>query len=417
MKAGVLGQWARLTAWTRTARAHPLMNPAALLEASRERRGEEPVERHQPHLIAALDWLGRAQDASADGGIAWGYSLTWDAHFRRRGWQAPYPETTGYLIPTLYAAAHYLRCAEWAVRAERAARWTVRVQLPSGAVQGGTVGEPVTPAVFNTGQVMLGWLAAWEETGDSVFASAVRSAGRFLVTAQDRDGHWYKANSRYARADATLYNARAAWALGEAGRRLNEPSFCAAAARQLHAVVRLQRANGWFPNCCLGDPERPLLHTLAYTVRGLLEGGRVLEDEALIARATLAAQSLADRVLDNGWLSGRFDEEWRPAVPWSCLTGMAQMANNWLRLVAITGDRGWVEPVRRVLRFLKATQNRASMNTGLRGGIKGSAPVSGAYGRYAVLSWATKFFADALMRDERSALAADLNTPSCFSLA
>ena len=417
MKARLLGQWARIAAWSRTARAHPLMNPAALFEASRERRVHEPVERHHPHLIAALDWLARAQDASADGGIAWGYSLSWDPHFRRRGWQASYPETTGYIIPTLYAAAHHLCSAEWARRAERAARWSVRVQLPSGAVQGGTVGEPATPAVFNTGQVMLGWLAAWEETGDAVFADAIRRAGRFLVAAQGADGQWHRGNSQYARADATLYNARAAWALGEAGCRLNEPSFCRAAVKQLQAVVRLQHANGWFPNCCLGDPERPLLHTLAYTVRGLLEGGRVLEDEALIARAALAAKSLADNVLEAGWLSGRFDQDWHPVVSWSCLTGMAQMVNNWLRLVEITADRSWAEPVPRVLRFLKATQSRASANPGLRGGIKGSAPVSGDYGRYAVLSWATKFFADALMRDERARFAADLHPPCCFVLA
>ncbi len=417
MKAGLLGPWARITAWTRTARAHPLLNPSALFEASRERNAEGLVEGHRSHLIAALDWLGRAQDASTEGGVAWGYSLTWDPHFCRRGWQAPYPETTGYIIPTLYAAADHLHRAEWAVRAERAARWAVRVQLPSGAVQGGTIGEPATPAVFNTGQVMLGWLAAWEETGDAVFAEAVRRAGRFLVAAQGEDGHWHRGNSHYARADATLYNARAAWALGEAGRRLNEPSFSGAAVKQLHAVVRIQHANGWFPNCCLGDPERPLLHTLAYTVRGLLEGGRVLEDDALIGRAALAAKPLADRVVENGWLSGRFDEEWRPVVSWSCLTGMAQMANNWLRLVAITGDRSWAEPVPRVLRFLKATQNRASANPGLRGGIKGSAPVSGDYGRYAVLSWATKFFADALMRDERASVAADLHAPDCLVLA
>jgi hypothetical protein len=50
--------------------------------------------------------------------------------------------------------------------------------------------------------------------------------------------------------------------------------------------------------------------------------------------------------------------------------------------------------------FLKRTQNRRSPEPGLRGGIKGAWPVSGAYGAYEVLNWATKFFADALMRHE-----------------
>ncbi len=76
------------------------------------------------------------------------------------------------------------------------------------------------------------------------------------------------------------------------------------------------------------------------------------------------------------------------------------MANNWMRLAVITGDPKWLEPVPAVLRFLKRTQNRHSTEPGVRGGIKGSWPVGGDYGAYEVLNWATKFFADALMRHE-----------------
>jgi hypothetical protein len=103
----------------------------------------------------------------------------------------------------------------------------------------------------------------------------------------------------------------------------------------------------------------------------------------------------------DGWLAGRFAPGWRPAVAWSCLTGQAQMVNNWLRVYAVTGEGRWLEPVPRVLEFLKRTQNRRSGVDGLRGGIKGSAPVGGEYGRFEVLAWATKYFVDALIRHER----------------
>ena len=76
------------------------------------------------------------------------------------------------------------------------------------------------------------------------------------------------------------------------------------------------------------------------------------------------------------------------------------MANNWMRLAEITGDGKWLEPVPAVLAFLKRSQNRTSRDSGLRGGIKGAWPLGGGYGAYEVLSWATKFFADALMRHE-----------------
>src|SRR6266567_696196 len=328
----------------RAMRAHPLLNPTALAEGWREWLRSHPADpTHEPHLVAAIEWLLRAQDATPDGGLSRGYSLVRHSHYGR-GWQPCYPETTGYIIPTLYAAALRLGRPELAVRAERAARWEIEIQLPTGAVRGGAIGEPASPAVFNTGQVLLGWLAAFEETAHDGFADAARRAARYLVATLDPDGHWRSDTSRFARADSTIYNTRTAWALAEAGARLDERRFTAAAVRSLHAAADLQTENGWLP--------------------------------------------------------GRYYSDWSPAVRWSCLTGQAQMANNWMRLAEITGDATWLEPVPAVLRFLKRTQNRRSGELGLRGGIKGSWPVGGAYGAYEVLSWATKFFADALMRHE-----------------
>ncbi len=356
---------------------------------------------HEPHLREAIDWLTRAQDATPDGGFARAYRVAWNARSRRAGWQASYPETTGYIIPTLYEASHRLDRPDLAERATRAARWESEIQLPSGAVQGGVIGQGRTPAVFNTGQVIFGWLSAYEVTGDEIFAKSARRAGRYLVSVLGRDGHWHRGNSRFARDDATLYNARVAWALAEAGIRLGMPAFVDAAARSLNAIAQQQHPNGWFPRCCLSDAERPLLHTLAYTIRGLLEGGRLLQDAKLIRNAERAAVALAESVRHDGWMAGRFLNDWSPAVSWSCLTGNAQMANNWMRLHHITGEPEWLEPVPSVLDFLKATQNRTSEDLGVRGGIKGSAPISGEYGRYEILSWATKFFADALLRHDQ----------------
>ncbi len=385
----------------RAIRAHPLLNPTALIEGWRERLGgSAEAPEHEPHLVAAIEWLVRAQDATPDDGIARAFSLAWHPYFGGRGWQPSYPETTGYIIPTLYAAARRLGRAELAARAGRAARWEIEIQLPTGAVRGGVIGAPESPAVFNTGQVLLGWLAAFEETGQGGFADAARRAACYLVAMLDSDGHWRRGNSQFARADATLYNTRTAWALAEAGARLNDGGFTDAAARSLRAAAALQTQNGSLPSCCLSDPERPLLHTVAYAIRGFLEGGRVLDDPRLLQAAERAADALLATVRADGWMPGRYRSDWSPAVRWSCLTGQAQMANNWMRLAVITGDPKWLEPVPAVLRFLKRTQNRHSREPGVRGGIKGSWPVGGDYGAYEVLNWATKFFADALMRHE-----------------
>jgi len=393
--------WSLDARW-RALRGHPLLNPSGLAEMLREFRGGHPVDpADRPHLEEAVAWLVRAQDATPDDGIPRGYSILYYPYYGARGWQPSYPETTGYIIPTLLEAAHHLGRPDLADRAIRAARWEIEVQLESGAVQGGVIGEGRTPAIFNTGQVLFGWLAAFEATGDGRFADAARRAGDWLTSMLGPDGRWRAGESDYARKDATLYNARASWALAEAGVALGKPNYRDAAARNLRFVARSQAANGWFPNCCLSDPERPLLHTLAYTVRGLIEGGRVLQDNELIAAGAKASQALAATVRPNGFMPGRYRSDWTGSDSWSCLTGEAQMANNWMRLSLISGERRWLDQVPAVLGFLKRTQNRSSGDLGLRGGIKGSWPMGAEYSRNQILNWATKYFADALMRHEQ----------------
>src|SRR2546430_4856484 len=147
----------------------------------------------------------------------------------------------------LYAAAARFGRPDFAARAARAARWEIAIQLPTGAVRGGVIGEPESPAVFNTGQVLLGWLAAFEETGDGSFAEAACRAARYLVAMLDADGHWRRGNSRFARPDATLYNTRTAWALAEAGARLRGEAFSNAAAHSPRSGERRVGKEGRSP--------------------------------------------------------------------------------------------------------------------------------------------------------------------------
>ncbi len=407
----IAGRW-------RGFRASLFLNPEAARQLREDRAGGYPVAAsHEPHLLASIDWLCAAQDAVRGGGIARGYSLRWDPYFRRRGWQPPYPETTGYIIPTLLGAAAWLDRPELRERALRAAQWEIDVQLQSGAVQGGVIGEGLSPAVFNTGQVMLGWLASFEATGEARWREAALRAGQWLTDAVGPDGSFRHGNSQFARDDATIYNARVAWAMAEAAVAFDRPPMAAAARRVLDAAVRAQEDSGWFAACDLEDPDRPLLHTLSYTVRGLLEGSRVLGEPRYLEAAQRTARALADSVREDGWMPGRYGRGMVPAATWSCLTGEAQSANNWMRLAAMTGDQSWLRKVPAVLRFLESTQNRDIASPGVRGGIRGSWPVDGEYGTFEVLNWATKYFADALMRHLAMASPASRSLPALHRLA
>jgi hypothetical protein len=384
-------------------RRNAILAPGVAQEELRERAGGHPVERsHRPHLRSALEWLARAQDATREGGVARGYSLAWNAEFRSRGWQPAYPETTGLVAAVWFQAARHLSEPALAARGARAAGWTLDVQRERGVLRSGVITRPISPAVFHTGAVVLGWLSAYRHTAEGIFASAARRGATYLVAALQGQGLHRYGDRRWIHLDDTLLRARAAWVLAEVGQALEAPEFTVAAARQLREVAAKQTADGWFTEPAELD-RRPVLHELAGAVRGLLEGAALLQDEVLLRHAADAAAGVSAALRPNGRLAGRFGDGWEPATRWSCLSGQAQMATVWLRLFELTGERRWLDAAATVLRFLKSTQNRSAAEPGLRGGIKGSFPITGPYGQFQTLNWATALFAEALMQHERVA--------------
>jgi hypothetical protein len=378
----------------------PVMNRAACVEAKRDRSGGyRVVANPKDHLDGALNWLTRAQDASLDHGVSRGYSVGWNQYFRRKGWQPSYPETTGYIIPTFFEASGALNRPDLRLRAIRMADWELEVQLPSGAVQGGVIDstKAPTPAVFNTGQVMLGLTRALKETTDERYLSAGRRAAEYLLTTQADNGDFQRGQSHFARPDCTTYNTRVAWALCEFGVTIAEPRYVRAGERNLAFALSRQLENGWFEHNCLTDAERPLLHTISYATEGLLECGLLLGDDRYLRAARKTAVALAARQRADGGLSGRFDRTWTEQTQWSCLTGDAQIAIVWWKLGVAFGEPDLRARAIRLLHFVMRSQNLTAADAGLAGGIKGSFPFDGEYGRYEILNWATKFFVDAML--------------------
>ena len=349
------------------------------------------------HLRETIEWLVRAQDADPDGGVARSYTLRWMRSHQRRGWLASYPETTGYIIPTFFNYASLSDDASYFDRAIRMASWERDVQMDCGAVQGGVIGFPPTPAIFNTGQVLFGWTAAYRESGDESFLKAAKKAGEFLIDAQDPDGAWRQHGSKYARSGVNVYDARSAWGVAELYHVTKEEKFKSCAVRNLDYVLTQQQSNGWFANCCLDDNQHPLLHTIAYTMEGLFEAGQLLDTPRFVDAVRQPAQALLACQRSDGGLSGRFNSDWQGNAQWSCLTGDAQTAIVWLRLFRLTGDRAFFDAAHRMNQFLMRVQNIVTNDPGIRGGMKGSHPIWAEYGSFEYLNWAAKFFADSLM--------------------
>jgi hypothetical protein len=367
---------------------------AARLERQRDAAGlpvaDAGIERVLPEVMG---WLARAQDASAsnDGGVARDYSLV-------KGWATSYPETTGYIIPTMLEYARRTGDADYRERALRMTDWLVKIQLADGAFQGGKIDSlPVQATTFNTGQILLGLAAAEQATGR--YREPMRRAADWLVTHQDPDGCWRRHGSPFAAAGEKQYETHVAWGLFEAERVDPGRGYGDAGMANVRWALTGQTANGWFDRCCLSDFTQPLTHTLGYTLRGVIEGYRLRPDPLLLAAAERTAEALRRALRPDGQLPGRFAADWSPTATWVCLTGTAQIALCWMLLHTITGRADWLEAARRANAYVRRTV-RLEGPPAQRGGVKGSFPVQGDYGAYQYLNWAAKFLADSLMLED-----------------
>lgn len=355
-------------------------------------RDRHPVGDPATHLREAAQWLARAQDAGAAGGVPAFHAVD------RQRWEASSPGMTGDIIPTFYAYADQARALDYAARATRMAHWESDVQLDSGAVCGGTLAAPrIAPSIFNTGQALFGWAAAHERTGEARFARSLAWAADWLVSVQDDDGAWRRHGAPGATHPLHTYNMRAALGLLAAVRVLGVHRYRRAAHASLAWALTQMRSNGWLDNNDLEDNRRPLTHTLGYTLQAMLEAGARLGDTRVIDAARLGLGRIAACQRRDGSLPGRLDEHWRAAVPWSCLTGDAQIAHAWLQLARLDRDSAWRDRARRSIEFLQSTQDIATAEPTRRGAIAGSYPGSGGYMRFRYPSWAAKFFMDAAM--------------------
>jgi hypothetical protein len=341
-------------------------------------------------IQACTDWLCAAQDNAPgqDGGVARAYDI-------RSGWQPSYPETTGYIVPTMLQLANDAGRADLQDRARRMLDWLVSIQLPMGAFQGGMISStPVVPVVFNTGQILIG-LAAGEVVFGG-YASPLRRAADWLLAMQDSDGAWRKGSSPFAAPGEKTYDTHVAWGLIEAAHATGEAKYVAAAEANVRWALQYQAGNGWLRSCCLTNPSRPLTHTLGYALRGILEVSANSRDPLMLDSARRLGLGLVSAMRADGFLPGQLHADWSPGASWSCLTGTAQVAICWLILFQRTGDRSFLDAAVRANRYLRRTVAISGPDW-LRGGVRGSFPIDGAYCHLQYPNWAAKFLIDALL--------------------
>lgn len=273
-------------------------------------------------------------------------------HKRRR----PYPEVTGYYIPTL------LSIGETAL-AENFARFLVTIQNPDGSF---SLDNPALKYVFDTGQVIRGWVAILDRMPelaeplrracDWIINTANPSTGALLKPAPG--GDWSLGHRGEVSEGIHLYVLAP---MRKAAELLGLPYIRAAADKALAYYLA---------NVELTDFTRPnmLSHFYGYIQEALFELGCVEQ-----ARAGMA--SAAALQAENGSVPAYAN------VQWVCSTGLAQLAITWYLL----GER---ERADRALAFVAQLQNES-------GGFYGSYGVDATYFPTEEIPWAVKYAIEA----------------------
>ena len=340
-------------------------------------------------LNKAVNWLLKAQEAMQNDGFG-SYRIIGN-------WTSSYVETTGYIIPTLIQYGSEENNPDIVQNAIRAATWLLSVQKESGGFQGECIDDNRDEVVFNTGQVIRGLLSAWDETGNVLYLEGAIKAGNWLCEKQDPGGFWIKnAFMNVPR----VYDSYVDAPLLLLYKRTGKEAYKTAALKNLEWIIqKKQRPNGWFEDCdnTIKRNSKPILHTIAYTIDGLLESGNLLNDHSITRAAMIPADKLFEKFNKNKFLHGRFDENWIGSE-YPILTGCAQTAIIWFRLFLSTGNIQYFNAGLKMNDFLLYVQNReVEETTDTAGALPGSFPIWGKYEPFNFPNWATKYFVDSLL--------------------
>ena len=314
-----------------------------------------------------------------------------------KGWTSSYPETTGYIIPTLLEFSKFDNTPEFATIAKDALDWLLTIQKPSGGWQGGYLHQNREEIVFNTGQVLRGLVAGYTHFNEQKYLDSAIKACHWLASIQNENGcfdkHVYLGRVR-------VYDSYVAAPMLEVYTLCKIEAFKTCATKNIEWIIReKQHENGWFEDCdnTIHKNDKPILHTISYTIDGILDCGIYLKNSDFINAASKPADVLLNRFLKKGKLSGRFDENWNGSEQ-LITTGCAQISIIWEKLFVLTGDVKYQKGFENMNTLLVAIHQRDVPETkDTRGAIFGSFPFWGRYEGFSCPNWASKYMMDSLL--------------------
>ena len=360
------------------------------------------IARYQHHLDITGRWCQLSAEKGLGGSCAYFSPLL--------GWFKPYPETTGYLIPTLLNLHKHFGCLKYQQTAYELGNWLSNIQNKNGSWNGGLhPAKNSGGSVFNTGQILKGMAALYRDSKDQRWLDIGSHGAQWLAAKVDQNGLWPAGD--YKASQTPSYYTHVAWPMLEIWQVNREPGIRKAAERYLDKMLTRIRDNGVVSHWGFKDDGPAFTHTIAYTIRGFQESARLVDDYDRYGVPMETALEVIYRKseLSNGRLAGSFDENWDAIGNFVCLTGNAQLAICLLLMEAQKPDLRLVNAAAKLVDFVAKVQRQTTPLTGVNGAVAGSYPLWGKYmiGRYP--NWAAKYFCDSLLLIQHRIKAEQIN--------
>ncbi len=351
---------------------------------------------NEEHIELSLSWFLKLQQYHNDGGMPAKYSLL---HCEDTPIYPSYPETSGYILSTLIAYNNFYDANIDNVIREMK-DFLLTKQLKNGAFTGGhsKMNNFEMPSIFNSGQILLGLCSYYTSfKKDDELKKVIINCSNWIKSQIDKNGQ-YNTNYTFRKKERAYYS-RATYGLLRAAELVNDDEGLEAAKRNFEWVYLNGKENGWINKWGFND-QWAVLHTIAYTLRGMLEAGMYFNEEKYIA---LIEKSL-DKILQHkvSWgneflITSLIKNDFTKVRQEICLTGLCQLSIILFKFGNYINNAKYIKYADEIISNVKKFQLRGFENEYLNGGLTGSWPIGGKYQPYDIVNWSVKFFLDGLL--------------------
>ncbi|NNE27689.1 MAG: hypothetical protein HKN09_12665 [Saprospiraceae bacterium] len=344
----------------------------------------QPDRPHKVALISALksnlNWINKSIHATNGNGSA-AYRWSWGK------WGPAYPETTGYLIPTLLRSSTVLRDSSLKDSAHHLALFLISIQNEDGSFPLQIKSKDIN--VFDCAQILLGLCCYYDQVKVEDVLKSIDQSLRWLIHQFDEHGQ-IKQYNLYQEYNPAYY-LRILWPIFKALDilQLSFPEKLRAAFISLSQNIE----KGYVHKASFKPGDAAYSHTIIYTIRGMIECERYI-DQAAPNSADNFLRYWFYQILESKSFPGQVKHDGTVDYSFICTSGHLQLIICLLKKQTLFPASDLQIVVKSLFDPIYRSQKTMGFNVG---GIPSSLPIYGKYQRFKYTNWTQKFYCDALM--------------------